>query len=557
MLDRYMGLETEYAVRRLGTNRFPLGNLFLFRTLMSAMKLHCDQVKGRDFSITGERYFVQNGGAFYYEALPTAIDGGLVEGVTPECTSPRELLVYQKAQERLLVDALRHAERALPQSSDEDCRFGLLKNCRDAYGHVHAAQENYEVDIARGWRLGLLRAGLVALAPAIVPVALLLWTITVIWIIPALLYTVVGSSVRARSPEQLSRTAEEVFWSVVQRMARPLVLLEISLWAPVTWALNRLFSMFAFREIRRNAMAFFVSRAIICGAGTLLADGRFVIAEKAGVIKRVLRLTNSPNDRPLIDTGNLFKRFMAPTTLRFRPFLDLLCRRQRLQLGFADANIAPTAEYLKLGMTSLVLDMAEAGWLSLAPQPRNAVGALGDLSADPSLTAQVDMKDGSRWNALRLQRWYLDRAIDYVAKSQTVSLEASRIVRLWAEVLAGLETNADSLFGRIDWVTKQSLIDRGRHSCDFNALKKIDLRYHELDDGYFEWLRAGGLVEDIVRDNEIDRAIKKPPRSKMARARSICVRRMAGDRLRGVLSWDSIKIDAHKRRTVRFSGGCG
>lgn len=557
MLDRHMGLETEYAVRRLGTNRFPLGNLFLFRALMSAMKPHCDQIKGRDFSITGERYFVQNGGAFYYEALPTAMDGGLVEGVTPECTSPRELLIYQKAQERLLVSALRHAERALPHSSDEDCRFGLLKNCRDAYGHVHAAQENYEVDIATGWRLNLLRAGLLALAPAIVPVALLLWATTFIWIVPALAYSIVRSAVRARSRARVSQTAEETFWSVVQRMARPLVFLEISLWAPVTWTLNRLFSMLAYREIRRGAMAFFVSRAIVCGAGTLLADGRFVIAEKAGVIRRVLRVTNSPNDRPLIDTGNLFKRFMAPTTLRFRPFLDLLCRRQRLQLGFADANMAPTAEYLKLGMTSLVLDMAESGWLNEAPQTRDSVDALRTLSADPGLAAHVEMKDGSRWDALRLQRWYLGRAVDYVAQSQTVSLEATRIIRLWTEVLDALETNPDTLFGRVDWVTKQSLIERGRHTCDYYALKKIDLRYHELDDGYFQWLRAAGLIEDAVRDYEIERAIKKPPRSKMARARSICVRRMAGDRLRGVLSWDSVKIDAQKRRTVRFSRGCG
>ncbi len=561
MLNRLMGLETEYAVRRLGSHYFPLGNLYLFRALMTAMRPYCDQVRGRDFSVTGERYFVQNGGAFYYEALPTAVDGGLIEGVTPECTSPHELLVYQKAQEHLLIDALRNARRNLPKSEDEQRQFGLLKNCRDAYGHVHAAQENYEVEIARGWRLWLWRAGLVALAPAILPIALALWAMTLVWVIPALAYTLLGSVIKGAAQRTKSGAAEEVFWSFIQRLARPLVWTEVALWAPVTLGINGLMRLCAFRDIRRNAMSFFVSRSVICGAGSMHPNGSFTLAEKATVIKRVLRLTNSPSDRPMLDTGNLLKQFMAPAMLRFDPLLRLFCGRQRLQLGFADANMAPTAEYLKLGMTALVLDMAEEGWLQDAPQPRDPVAALHAIAHDPSLRTDITMTDGSRWRALAMQRFYLDRASKFVSESRTVSLEATRIVKLWRDVLDGLEFAPERLFGQIDWLTKKSLLERGQFSCDYAGLKKIDLRYHELDDGYFEWLRASGLVPEFLRDAEVEVALTKPPRSRAARVRSYFIRKLAKDKIRGVLSWDGVRLsqlhDSSRRRVVRFSRRCG
>lgn len=561
MLNRLMGLETEYAVRRLGSHYFPLGNLYLFRSLMTAMRPFCDQVRGRDFSVTGERYFVQNGGAFYYEALPTAVDGGLVEGVTPECTSPHELLVYQKAQEHLLVDALRSARRHLPESDDGQRRLGLLKNCRDAYGHVHAAQENYEVEIAQGWRLWLLRGALLALAPAIIPVALALWTMTLVWVVPALAYTLVKSVWSSAARQAKTVGAEELFWSFIQRLARPLIWTEVILWAPITVVVNALLRLCAFRDIRRGAMAFFVSRSSLCGAGSLQPDGGFDVAEKATVVKRVLRLTNSPNDRPLIDTGNLLKRFMAPAMLRFEPFGRLFCRRQRLQLGFADANMAPAAEYLKLGMTALVLDMAEAGWLKDAPQPRDPIAALHLIARDPTLRVDITMKDGSRWKALAMQRYYLGKATRFVGESRTVSLEATRIVRLWREVLDALERDPQQLFGQLDWVTKKSLLERGQYACDFAGLKKIDLRYHELDDGYFEWLRASGLVREFIRPAEVDAAMKKPPRSRAARVRSYFIRKLAKDKLHGTLSWDVVKLGgapsaSGRRRSVHFNRRC-
>src|SRR5262249_26382548 len=72
---------------------------------------------------------------------------GLIEGATPECRGPRQLLACQRAQDRLLAET---AQAAGPG-------FCLVKNCRDSQGQVYGAQENYSVHLASGWRLRLWR----------------------------------------------------------------------------------------------------------------------------------------------------------------------------------------------------------------------------------------------------------------------------------------------------------------------------------------------------------------------------------------------------------------
>jgi proteasome accessory factor A len=104
-----------------------------------------------------EGAFLATGGAVWFEADRLSGNGGLIEGSTPECRSPEELIAYQRAQDRLLEEAV--------DKASHDCEIHLLKNDRDAYGNVYGAQENYEVTFARGFSLTLWRIGLVSLFP--------------------------------------------------------------------------------------------------------------------------------------------------------------------------------------------------------------------------------------------------------------------------------------------------------------------------------------------------------------------------------------------------------
>src|SRR5262249_46087594 len=114
-------------------------------------------------------WFLANGGAVRFERIPLLgllPASGLVEGATPECRGPRQLLLYQRAQDVLL-------SRAAAASGGSDGVVSLLKNNRDARGSCYGSHENYEATVAAGVTLFLWRLGLVLLLPAVaVPVVL-------------------------------------------------------------------------------------------------------------------------------------------------------------------------------------------------------------------------------------------------------------------------------------------------------------------------------------------------------------------------------------------------
>src|SRR5262245_26539283 len=117
-----------------------------------------------------EGVFHAAGGAVWFETERPAQGGGLIEGSTPECRSPRQLLAWQRAQDELLAEAV-------------DTAFGgtirLIKNDRDAAGNVYGAQENFEATLASGWRLAAWRTALVLLLPIAALTWLALWLIDV------------------------------------------------------------------------------------------------------------------------------------------------------------------------------------------------------------------------------------------------------------------------------------------------------------------------------------------------------------------------------------------
>ena len=77
-------------------------------------------------------------GARYY------VDHAHPEYSTPECASPRELVIHDKAGERILERSLRELERILPAGQ----RIAIYKNNSDGKGNSYGTHENYLVDRA-------------------------------------------------------------------------------------------------------------------------------------------------------------------------------------------------------------------------------------------------------------------------------------------------------------------------------------------------------------------------------------------------------------------------
>lgn len=548
MLDRLLGLETEYAIRFApdAGSRHP-GNVAIFLAIARGMDRHVQRASG-EFSILKKQFFVENGGAFNYEALPSEFDGGLIEGATPECRSPSQLLLYQRAQEALLLRALPDAEASLAARGFAG-RVALLKNCRDARGNVYGAQENYEAAIATGFRLVLYRLGLAALVPLLLACILLYWAV---YFVPALVAGIAAgwaAGVReARGGEVAEAESERVLWRALKPVARHLLVVEQCLWFPVTTPFCLLVRALGFGAVRRHAAAFLVSRSVLSGCGTVRGDDRFELSEKGPAMTRFVRLTINPRERAIIDTGNLLKGLMAPMWLDPRPIAALFRRRQRLQLGLSDSNVAQAAEYLKIGTTALVIDMAEAGWLEDAPRLARPLAALRCIGGDPTLRVAVDTRDGRRMTALELQRYYLERARAYLAAQRAVRLEARDVVRLWGEALDALERDPSTLIGRLDWITKRYLLDRAGPAASAAMLKKVDLRYHELGGGYLARLEEAGIAPRLVTDPELEAAMHEPPDTERARARGRLIRELAARDLSVRVSWDRVRVRGGGRR---------
>jgi hypothetical protein len=530
---RLLGAETEYVIRLRPTEGVPRpGNDVVFAAIRAAVEKRVRSAPARGLlDRLRQRIWWENGGSLYYEFGPDDPDGGLLEAGTPECRGPRELLVYQRAQDRVLEEATREAEAAL-QEQGLAAELTLVKNCRDARGRVYGAQESYEVELASGgalfaWRLGM--AGAVVLAAWTALFQKLVRGVVLAALVAAgfvgfgvfLVAVAAGSMSRAtvdRWTERLKSwfaALDRAEVGFTQHTSAPLVA-----WTAL------LVSMFAFRPYRRPLVGFLASRAVFTGAGTLFPDGSFGLSEKGPEITGLHRWTAGHRDRGIFEIGHLLKPLLALGWGDAGALVGLFRRRQRLQLGLSDSNLCEAAEYLKFGTTAVVLELAEAGRLDDAPRLADPVGAVHIAGADPTLRAWVPLEGGGTIRVLELQRFYWQRAVDWLAESDAPPLEAHRIVQRWGRTLDALESHPESLFGQVDWVTKLHLLNQSQ-DLPWEARKKVDLRYHELGSGYHRWLDEAGLCEHLVDEAEVVGAARRPPSGTPAEARGERVRNVA------------------------------
>jgi proteasome accessory factor A len=559
LFDRLLGQETEYAIRFSPERGRHPGNDVIYDALASAISSRVKSEPG----LYPERpqIFIENGGAFHYEYLPYCAEGGLIEGATPECRGPAQLLLYQKAQEALLLDSISDAEGIL-RASGFPGKLGLLKNCRDAEGHVYGAQESFQIALATGPELLFYRLTLAALVPLLVATVVAGWAVFLLLLFGMLAGAVLSTLVVAFPPFRrrgfLAGILSREDRSLENALGRFLYWLSYAVTWPFIASFSTLLSLVAYRPVRRHATAFLISRPVVSGAGTLDAAGRFLLSEKGPAIRRSMRFSISPADRAIFDTGNLMKPVLAAAHLHFAPMLGLFRRKQRLQLGLADSNMLQEAEFVKAGATALVLDMIESRFLADAPRVARPLAALHAFVSDPALETRV-ATDRGPMTAIEIQKYYLERAEDFVKQSKTTSMEALDLLRSWRSILESLERREmNALVGRVDWVTKRYLLESCGDERDRTLLKTVDLRYHELGEGYAAKLEKNGFARRLVGSEEVERAGTAPPRGTPAFTRGRFIRTREPSLAPVRISWESARIGGRFHGTiVRFPGASG
>jgi proteasome accessory factor A len=523
MLDRLVGLETEYVFRfrprHPGGRRVP--NRELYQRLLNGLRtkiLVVPAIGGHDC------WFLANGGGMRFEQLPfygTDPASGFVEGATPECLGPEELLRYQRAQDVFLS---RHAAAG----GEADGDVTLLKASHDADGHLFGSHENYEATVADGPGLWAWRA---ALVPALVVLTLML----AFGDVAALLLALVIAF--GRYP---GRPHSAVVARVVSFCRTPAQLFGAAF-----------VGLLAFRRVRRRLLAFLVSRTILCGPGMVRPDGRFVLSARADATRSTCGVTAAAW-RSVFYFCHVVKAAATPGGA----IAGLFRRRQRLQITVGDSNMAQHAEFLKMGTTLLVLDVIDAGGLDDAPRLRRPLRALRAFSDDPDLRATALLADGRRVRALELQRFYLDACRRFVDRHCLGDTRAAEVLRLWHETLDALEHDPSRFVGRLDWVTKRHLLDAAGLAASVDERRKLDLRYHELSpEGYYLRLEAEDVAPVVVTAEDVVAAIDRPPDGSPAAARGRLIREAAESGGSVEAGWDCAVVwDSQGTRVVRLNG---
>jgi len=263
-----------------------------------------------------------------------------------------------------------------------------------------------------------------------------------------------------------------------------------------------------FHYLARVLVPFLVSRTILCGSG--IVQGGFQISQRAAYINSVSAL-DTRQSRPIINT-------------RDEPHADAETYR-RLHLILGDANMAEWADFLKLGTTSIVLTMAEDVFLDGLPELQSPVSALWAISKDPTLKTAVPLANGRSATALEIQQYYLDSARAYFDDRGE---EEEQILERWSQVLSELAREPRLTVGKLDWVTKKDLLENQLPQgtgWDDPRLKALDFQYHSLrsKSSIYGMLAATGLINRLLRDEEIEAALRKPPKATRARVRSAVI----------------------------------
>ncbi|WP_018290188.1 proteasome accessory factor PafA2 family protein [Verrucomicrobium sp. 3C] len=220
------------------------------------------------------------------------------------------------------------------------------------------------------------------------------------------------------------------------------------------------------------------------------------------------------------------------------------CRFRRFHLLLGDSNMLPFSQALKVGSTSLVLDLLEVDRMPHVALA-DPVRAMHQVSHCPDGPWLLELSDGRRWTAVELLEHFL------VATSRMDREEDpdSRWTRLaWEEVLRGLREDSDALLGKVDWITKRHLLElfgtQEGVRWDDPWMESLDLEYHNLNEERslaglmphpsLEELGLPGLAEQDLR--------QEAPRNTRASARSQLMRKLAADKISYVIDWDYVQV---------------
>ncbi|MBI3593818.1 MAG: Pup--protein ligase [Nitrospirae bacterium] len=431
MKNRIFGLENEY-----GLIFSPNGRIYL----------PLEKVLGYIFeglipNSWPSNAFLQNGARFYQDT------GCHPEYSTPECNSLYDLVVHDKAGERLLEACLPEAENRLKEEGLSGDIY-IFKNNTDSMGNTYGCHENYLM------------------------------------------------------------VRDVDFWKVTEQL-----------------------------------IPFFVTRQIFSGAGKVLkisGKGHYFISQRAQHIHEKTS-SSTTSSRSIINT-------------RDEPHADAE-KYRRLHIIVGDSNMSEYTTYLKVGITSLVLSMIEAGFGVVGMEMDDPVKAIREISRDTTLKKKVKLENGKEYSSIEIQRIYLEKAKEYLDHGEA-SKEEEEILEKWGYILDQLEEEPRKLSREIDWVAKLCLIENymDRKECGWEdpRVALIDLQYHDIkrERGLYHLLDKQGFIKRLSTDLAIDQAMLVPPQTTRAKVRGDFIKFAKEKNRSYTVDWTYLKLNGYWEETI-------
>jgi proteasome accessory factor A len=198
---------------------------------------------------------------------------------------------------------------------------------------------------------------------------------------------------------------------------------------------------------------------------------------------------------------------------------------RRLHLLHGDTNVLPASLLLKVGTTSLMLDLLEINHLPKLVLA-DAVKTFRALSHQTEGPWEVRLTDGRSMDAVELLERFFSAAW---AEFHGRDTETDILLDVWGSTLKALATEPQALIGKVDWITKlwllRKFMEREKLDWDDAWLKAQDLEFHHIDPA-----RSLGQALDQpppawdLSAKAIEAAVMEPPANTRAAARSRIMR---------------------------------
>jgi proteasome accessory factor A len=217
---------------------------------------------------------------------------------------------------------------------------------------------------------------------------------------------------------------------------------------------------------------------------------------------------------------------------------------RRLHLLHGDTNVLPAALLLKVGTTSLALDLLEMNCLPKVILD-NAVATFRQLSHQADGPWLARLADGRCVDAVVLLQQFQRTARAELGGRDP---ETDALLALWEETLAALAADPETLAGRVDWITKRWLLqkfcDQEKISWNDPWLKSQDLEYHQIDPARSLGLALARTPPPWrIAPQDAARAIAQPPANTRACVRSRVMRLLQNEPCSYYLDWEIVGIE--------------